>query len=118
MFNAFNQDERIMAQYGAALDAVAERFCWLDRQAIENPPHQWFDAYLARQIAVHITCEFFDVPRKRLVAITDRARQRIGEAIGVVEDRRDDDAFEGAYRAMCGRANALYQSRLTEASDV
>lgn len=116
-FDPFDSDARVMARYEAAIEAVAERFCWLDLSAIAEPPHNWFDAYLARQIAVHITCEYFDVPRRRLSLLTDRARQRIGEAIGIIEDRRDDAAFEAAYRAMCSRAQALLSLKMEGSAD-
>lgn len=114
-FNPFDQDARVRAQYSAAIKGVGELFSWLPLTAIEEPPHQQFDAYLARQIAVHITCEFFGVPRKRLVAVTDRARQRIGEAIEAVEQRRDEPVFEHAYRTMCGLSQAQFEQAMREA---
>lgn len=114
-FNPFDAEDRMRAQYGAALSAVAKHFSWLDVTTIENPPHQYFDAYLARQIAVHITCEFFGVPRRRLSDLTERARARVSEAVGTVEARRGDTVFETAYRAMCGDAQSLF-SKLMEAS--
>lgn len=103
------------AQYGAALSAVAKHFRWLEVATIENPPHQYFDAYLARQIAVHITCEFFGVPKRRLSDLTERARARVSEAIGVVESRRGEAVFENAYRVMCADAHSLF-SKLMEAN--
>lgn len=113
--NPFDQDQRVAAQYRAAIAAVGEFFTWLPLADIEHPPHQHFDAYLARQIAVHITTEFFGVPRKRLVAVTDRARQRIGEAIDTIEARRDAPVFEHAYRQMCGLAQARFDGVMQEA---
>jgi len=113
--NPFDQNSRVRAQYRAAIEGVGELFSWLPLAAIEEPPHQQFDAYLARQIAVHITCEFFGVPRKRLVAVTDRARQRIGEAIEAIEQRRDEPVFEEAYRAMCGLSQARFDAVMQEA---
>lgn len=113
-FNPFDAEDRMRAQYSVAITVVANRFCWLDPQLIENPPHTFFDAYLARQIAIHIACEFFGVPRRRLAEMTNRARARLAEAIAAIENRRSDAVFEHAYLAMCDDAHSMF-SELMEA---
>ena len=54
----------VMPLFEASVRGVQSRFAHLSEEDIAAPPHQWFDAALARQIALHLLVEHFDVPKR------------------------------------------------------
>lgn len=79
----------------------------LSAEDIAAPPHQWFDAMLARQIALHISVHEFGVSRKRLSRDLRRNRASIMNALRTVDDRLLSPDFARAYADMAARARKV-----------
>lgn len=93
-----------------------EGFRHLALRDIINPPHQWFDAMLARQIAIHILAAQFGVPKRRIVMMQERQRTSIAFAIHAVDRRLERATFEEAYRRMAQLAMKLFDQELEKAA--
>ncbi|MFC5037239.1 hypothetical protein [Tianweitania sediminis] len=96
--------------------AVQTGFRHLALRHIINPPHEWFDAALARQIAIHILAVRFDVPKRRIVAMQARQRTSINFAVIAIDTRLDDPMFERAYRRMSDRAVEIFDAKINKAA--
>ncbi|QMV26684.1 hypothetical protein GRI33_06980 [Brucella sp. BO3] len=73
MFNPFSEEERLQTMLACCYAAVQQGgFQHLALRDIIDPPHEWFDAMLARQIAIHILATRFGVPKRRIVMMQAR----------------------------------------------
>lgn len=81
-----------------------------------DPPHEFFDAHLARQIALHIFAAQFDIPRRRVAAMTGIGRWTLRNAVMAVDSRLDEPVFEAAYRRMARRALNLFHDQIRRAA--
>jgi len=107
MINSFDQRQVYEATMHACLCAVAEGFPHLAIRDIVDPPHEWFDAALARQIVMHLVIYEFGWPKRRVVEIEDRSREAINRALRTINDRMRHDRFAGQYLRMTERARSL-----------
>ena len=69
--------------------------------------HQWFDAALARQLALHLLISAFEVPKRRVVAMQRRSREAINRGLRTIDSRRACPVFDQQYETMVERAQTL-----------
>lgn len=93
--------------YEASIAGVRSAFPFLSETDIAYPPHHWFDAALARQIALHLLIEHFDVPKRRVAKELARSRGSIWQAVNTVDDRLQHPDFRRAYHEMVSRADEI-----------
>ncbi|SOC41630.1 hypothetical protein SAMN05892877_10936 [Rhizobium subbaraonis] len=114
--NPYSESERLGLMLSCCYDAVRTGFRHLALRHIISPPRNWFDAALARQIAIHILNVEFEVPRRRIVAMQARQRTSISFAIQAVDRRLEDPVFARAYRRMADHAKKLFMTTLQKAA--
>lgn len=107
MINRFDQRQVYEATLHACLAAVAEGFPHLAMRDIVEPPHEWFDAALARQIVMHLVIYEFGWPKRRVVEVEERSREAINRALRTINRRLEHPKFALHYRAMKVRAREL-----------
>ncbi len=113
MINVYDQKAVYDATVHACLFAVREGFPHLAIRDIVDPPHEWFDAALARQIAMHLVIREFGWPKRRVVEMEDRSREAINRALRTVDARIAHDRFALHYQTMAERARSLLFIRST-----
>ena len=64
------------------MKGVRTGFSHLSEDDIAHPPHEWFDAALARQIAYHLMVNRYGVPKRRIVAELQRTRAMLRAKLG------------------------------------
>lgn len=111
MLNVYDQKAVYDATVHACLFAVREGFPHLTIRDIVDPPHEWFDAALARQIAMHLVIREFGWPKRRVVEMEERSREAINRAIRTVDARISHDRFAQHYQTMAERARELLFDR-------
>ena len=114
--NQYSEIDRLDAMMAACFAAVSEHFSHLAVSEIIEPPHQCFDAALARQIALHIMIRAFDVPKRRVVEMQGRSREAINRCLRIIDDRCLSEVFHHQYEKMAGRARALLLEQMAEAA--
>lgn len=114
--NPYSEEQRVQIMLSCCFAAVQTGFQHLALRDIVEPPHEWFDAALARQIAIHILAVEFDVPRRRIVAVQARQRTSISFAIQAIDRRLEDPVFGAAYGRMAGRAMDLFTIEIQKAA--
>jgi hypothetical protein len=107
MINVFDQKALYDAQLHACYAAVREGFPHLAIRDIVEPPHEWFDAALARQVVIHLMVTEFKWPKRRVVELEDRSREAINRALRTIDRRLETPRFGTHYRMMAERAHAL-----------
>ncbi|MFB2553376.1 hypothetical protein [Ensifer soli] len=103
----FDQRQIYEACMHACLVAVREGFPHLDIRDIADPPHEWFDAALARQVVMHIMIRDFGWPKRRVVEVEARSREAINRALRTIDERMLTPRFAAHYQAMKARARSL-----------
>ncbi|MDF1778773.1 MAG: hypothetical protein P1V13_22345 [Rhizobiaceae bacterium] len=103
----------VVPLFEASVRGVRSRFPHLSEADIASPPHQWFDAALARQIALYLLVEEFAVPKRAVAEELARSREAVNRALRTVEDRLQFADFQDAYSQMALSA----QEALSEGSD-
>lgn len=104
---AYRGDRTTVAgMFDAAITGVRTRFPHLAADDIAFPPHQWFDAALARQIALHLLVTRFDVPKRAVAEELERSREAVNRALRTIDDRLQYPDFQDAYSAMAEGADA------------
>lgn len=96
--------------------AVRDGFPHLTAQAIIDPPHEWFDAALARQVVIHLMVRVFLIPKRRVVEHQERSREAINRALRTIDQRLQTPRFEGHYYRMAAAARASLTARMEEAA--
>jgi hypothetical protein len=99
-----DSEQRFQTVFTACLKAVRCGFPHLAEKHICLPPHEWFDAALARQVLFHLMIEEFDVPKRRVGVEMGIGREAISRGLSVINRRLRDDAFVHSYNAMRVRA--------------
>lgn len=105
--NPFDEREIHDALFQVSVAAVSEGFPHLAVRDIIEPPHDMFDAALARQVVIHLMVSRFGLPKRRVVAMQERSREAINRALATIDNRLCEPAFERHYRHIAGRAEAL-----------
>jgi hypothetical protein len=93
--------------FEASLRAVQETLSHLSIENIEHPPHAWFDAILARQIAVHVAIKELGLARSQYAANYHRTAKSVRVAIDTVDDRNLSPEFADTYAVIAKRAAEL-----------
>ncbi len=88
MMNRHSIDDRQNLMLTCCYQAVREHFSHIAIREIIEPPHGMFDALLARQVAITLMRDAFNVPRRRIATILERQRTTISFAMRTVTDRR------------------------------
>ncbi|UDF29801.1 UNVERIFIED_ORG: hypothetical protein LHK14_00315 [Roseateles sp. XES5] len=114
MLNQYDQKQVYDATVHACLCAVREGFPHLAIRDIVDPPHEWFDAALARQITMHLVIREFGWPKRRVVEMEDRSREAINRALRTVDARIAHDRFALHYQTIAERARVLLFLRLSD----
>jgi hypothetical protein len=107
MINVYNSKALYEAHLHACYAAVREGFPHLAIRDIVEPPHQWFDAALARQVVIHLMVAEFKWPKRRVVEVEDRSREAINRALRTIDRRLETPRFSTHYRSIAARAHAL-----------
>ena len=107
MLNRFDQRQIYEAHMHACLCAVREGFPHLAMADIVEPPHQWFDAALARQVVLHLMVYEFGWPKRRVVEVEERSREAMNRALRTINRRLEFPRFAQHYQLMKERAHAL-----------
>lgn len=115
-FNLDSAEEREDALFHACVMAVGEGLPHLAVGEIIDPPHDMFDAALARQIALHIMIRQFHVPKRRVVEMQGRSREAVNRALRIIDARCERPVFLAHYAFMAGRASAVLLSMFEEAA--
>ncbi|ANM05252.1 hypothetical protein AMC78_CH03183 [Rhizobium phaseoli] len=116
--NVFDQNALYHAHLHACFAAVREGFPHLAVGEIVEPPHDWFDAALARQVAMHLMVTEFKWPKRRVVETENRSREAINRALRMVDARLGSLRFAAHYRTMALRARALITLQTTAEEEV
>ncbi len=116
ILNPYDENERCQVMLNCSYAAVQTGFRHLAIRFIIDPPHNMFDAALARQIAIHITNVQFSVPRKRIVALQQRQRTSISLSIQAINYRLECPVFARAYERMATRAEELFMREIRKAA--
>jgi len=116
MLNLHSQKSIHDGIFHACVLAVRDGFPHLTAQAIIDPPHQWFDAALARQVVIHLMVRVFTVPKRQVVELQDRSREAINRAIRTIDRRKETPKFETHYRVMAAAARASLTARMEDAA--
>jgi hypothetical protein len=116
MLNPYSEQERLNVMLSCCYAAVQTGFRHLPIRFIIDPPHNMFDAALARQIAIHILNVHFDVPRRRIVDMQERQRTSISFAIQAIDRRLECPVFARAYERMAARASDLFMREIRKAA--
>ena len=105
--NFSHQNPRYEMHLHACLAAVREGFPHLAVRDIVDPPHEWFDAALARQIAMHLMINEFHWTKRCVVHTEERSRDAINRALRTINRRMEEPRFAAHYRKLAARAHAL-----------
>jgi hypothetical protein len=117
MVNIHSQKQLFAAQLHACIFAAKSGFPHLSVADIIEPPHQWFDAALARQVVVHLMVHEFAWPKRRVVQEEERSREAVNRALRTVDARLAFPHFAAHYRSMADQARTLLTNRLTETEE-
>ena len=107
----FTDDGGVHALLEVAVSAVQAAFPHLSKEDIAFPPHHWFDAALARQIAVHVMVAEFQVPKNRIVRELQRNKAQVQRAMETVEERMRSAEFKRTYGVIVATARERMDSK-------
>ncbi len=114
MLSVYDQKQVYEATIHACLCAVREGFPHLSIRDIVDPPHEWFDAALARQVVMHLVVREFGWPKRRVVEMEDRSREAINRGLRTIDARIAHDPFAIHYQSMAERARTLLFLRTSD----
>ncbi len=100
----------------ACIVAVRDGFPHLTAQAIIDPPHEWFDAALARQVVIHLMVRVFKIPKRRVVERQERSREAVNRALRTIDRRCETPRFRNHYSSMAAAARASLTARMEDAA--
>lgn len=103
--------DAVVPLFEASVRGVQSRFPHLSEADIAAPPHHWFDAALARQIALHLLVQHFDVPKRAVAQELERSREAVNRALRTIDERLQYPEFQDAYSAMAESAQASLTQR-------
>lgn len=116
MLNLHSQASIHDGVFHACIMAVRDGFPHLSVQTIIDPPHEWFDAALARQVVVHMMVRVFLIPKRRVVEHQDRSREAVNRALRTIDARLLTPCFEKHYCKMAAAARASLYARMEDAA--
>ncbi|PWE52056.1 hypothetical protein DEM27_33105 [Metarhizobium album] len=116
MINLHSARSRHDGIYHACIMAVRDGFPHLTAQAIIDPPHEWFDAALARQIVIHIMVRAFGLPKRSVAQHQARSREAVNRGLRVVERRLETPRFRNHYDRMVSAARGSLTARMEDAA--
>lgn len=116
MLNLHSQAALHDAAFHAAVLAVRDGFPHLALRDIIDPPHQWFDAALARQVVIHLMVHTFRIPKRRVVEHQDRSREAVNRALRTIDARLTSPRFEAHYRRIVAAARGSLTARMEDAA--
>lgn len=114
MINRYDQKQVYEATLHACLYAVRDGFPHLAIRDIVDPTHGWFDAALARQVAMHLVIREFGWPKRRVVETEERSREAINRALRTIDSRLKHERFATHYQMMKERARELLFLRTSD----
>lgn len=113
IFNRFDSNALYHAHLHACFAAVREGFPHLAIHEILDPPHEWFDAALARQVVMHLMISELKWPKRRVVEMEDRSREAINRALRTIDARLGSLRFAAHYQGIARRAHSLISLQTT-----
>ncbi|MVA24505.1 hypothetical protein V6582_05665 [Agrobacterium vitis] len=116
MLNLHSQASLHDGAYHACILAVRDGFPHLSVQSIIDPPHEWFDAALARQVVIHLMVRVFLIPKRRVVEHQERSREAVNRALRTIDTRLQSPRFEQHYCKMAAAARASLHARMEDAA--
>ncbi|MEY9717890.1 hypothetical protein ABIA22_000380 [Sinorhizobium fredii] len=116
MLNPYDEQQRLEVMLACCYKAVQAHFSHIAVRDIISPPHDLFDAALARQLAIYIFHVEFEVPRRRIVKMQARQRTSISFAIAKIDERLGCPVFAKAYARMAARAKDIFMQQLRKAA--
>lgn len=114
MLNVHSQKQLYAGHLHACIFAVRDGFPHLAIADIIDPPHQWFDAALARQVVIHLMVCEFAWPKRRVVEEEDRSREAVNRALRTINQRLQYPRFANHYREIALQARTLLNIRIDE----
>ncbi|WP_321447418.1 hypothetical protein [uncultured Cohaesibacter sp.] len=112
--NRLNEDELYELHFRVCVAVVHESFKHIPIAKIIEPEHSQFDAYLARQIVVHLLVHEFGLIRRRVGDLIGMRRTALNASIRTIDNRLDEPAFADQYRMWAKRTTDLYLDELAE----
>jgi|GEM_PF-1884275 len=101
--------------YAITVKGVQKQFSHLSEEEIFYPPHELFDAALARQIALHVMHYELSVPKRRLALELQRSREMLERALKTVNRRKEKPQFEKTYKLIADDVrNTITQSKVSK----
>lgn len=116
MLNPHSQAALHDAAFHAAALAVRDGFPHLSLREIVDPPHQFFDAALARQVVIHLMVHTFGIPKRRVVEHQERSREAVNRALRTIDTRLSSPRFEAHYRRIEAAARGSLTARMEDAA--
>lgn len=116
MLNIHSQAAIHDAAFHASVLAVRDGFPHLAARDIIDPPHEWFDAALARQVVIHLMVRVFHIPKRRVVEQQERSREAINRALRTIDARLQFPRFQNHYRRMAETARGSLTARMEDAA--
>lgn len=110
--NLHSEDDRQRLMLACCFRASQRHFSHIALKDIIAPPREMLDASLARQVALTLMRDAFDIPQRRTSKLVDRNRGRIAFAMWTVTKRRRCPVFDQSYRRISDRALDLYHREL------
>ncbi|MBD8876186.1 hypothetical protein [Roseibium polysiphoniae] len=112
MLNLHDQHEILNAVFFACVSATRGGFPHLSVDAVIEPPHDWFDAALARQVVLHLMITEFNIPKRRVVEMQERSREAVNRALSTVNARLECAVFAAHYGQIAETADMLFKFQL------
>lgn len=116
MLNLHSQAALHDAAFHASVLAVRDGFPHLSLRDIIDPPHQFFDAALARQVVIHLMVHTFGIPKRRVVEHQERSREAVNRALRTIDMRLSSPRFEAHYRRIETAARGSLTARMEDAA--
>lgn len=104
------------AAFNSCVLAVRDGFPHLTIGQIIDPPHEWFDAALARQVVIHLMVRIFLIPKRRVVEHQERSREAVNRALRTIDARLEAPRFEAHYCRMAAAARGSLTARMEDAA--
>lgn len=114
MLNVHSQKDMYQANLNACYLAASEGFPHLSIAEIIEPPKDMLDAFLVRQVVMHLMVEQFCWPKRRVAEETFRNRGTFNHGLRVIDERLRSLKFENHYRTIAARASELLAARIRE----
>lgn len=116
MLNVHSEKDMYQATLSACILAASEGFPHLSIAEIITPPPGMLDAFLVRQVVMHLMVEQFCWPKKRVLAEELRNRHTLYHGLKVIDERLASPRFLSHYETIASRAVELLAARIREAA--